>query len=341
MMDGWPAIFQKVPGMADSAVDRIGSLVEIRGLTRTFASRNGMFGKKRVMTAVADVTLDVPKGQVTGVVGESGCGKSTLARLVLRLLEANKGQVFFEGVDLSSLSAGALRQLRRRMQFVFQDPYSSIDPRYTIGAAVLEPLQVQGVVLSSGQATAKVNELMTMVGLNPTLAASYPHQLSGGQKQRVGIARALALHPSFLVLDEPTASLDVSIQAQIIALLEKLQQELGLTYLFISHDLGLVRYFCDRIVVMYLGRVVEVLPTARSQPCHPYTVALMESTFEPDPSRRRVITRLSGEIPDAFNPPPGCAYAARCPSATQRCQAERPPLVNTAGHELACHHPMG
>lgn len=336
----WPAIFQKVPGMVDSASDRTDNLVEVRGLTRTFASRNGLFGKKRVMTAVAQATLDVPRGQVTGVVGESGCGKSTLARLVLRLLEADSGQVFFEGVDLASLSTSALRQLRRRMQFVFQDPYSSIDPRYTIGAALLEPMQVQRVALSTAQATDKVNELMSMVGLNPTLAASYPHQLSGGQKQRVGIARALALHPSLLVLDEPTASLDVSIQAQIIALLEKLQQELGLTYLFISHDLGLVRYFCDRIVVMYLGRVVEVLPTARTRPCHPYTVALMESTFEPDPTKRRVITRLSGEIPDAFNPPPGCAYAARCPCASQRCQTERPPLVNTAGHELACHHPM-
>ncbi len=293
------------------------------------------------MTAVADVTLDIPRGQVTGVVGESGCGKSTLARLVLRLLDANRGQVVFDGVDLATLSAGALRPWRRRMQLVFQDPYSSIDPRYTIRAALLEPLLVQGVALNAQQTSDKVNALMAMVGLNPTLAASYPHQLSGGQKQRVGIARALALHPSFLVLDEPTASLDVSIQAQIIALLEQLRQDLGLTYLFISHDLGLVRYFCDRIVVMYLGRVVEVLPTARTPPRHPYTVALMESTFEPDPALRRVITRLSGEIPDAFNPPPGCAYAARCPAACERCRSERPPLVTLNGHELACHHPVG
>jgi oligopeptide/dipeptide ABC transporter ATP-binding protein len=327
--------------MADKAVDKPANLLEVRGLTRTFASRNGLFGKKRVMTAVGDVTLDVPRGKVTGVVGESGCGKSTLARLVLRLLDANQGTVSFDGVDLASLSAGALRQLRRHMQFVFQDPYSSIDPRYTIRAALLEPFLVQGEALGPTQATERVNTLMDMVGLNTSLAASYPHQLSGGQKQRVGIARALALHPSFLVLDEPTASLDVSIQAQIIALLEKLQRELGLTYLFISHDLGLVRYFCDRIVVMYLGRIVEVLPTARTSPSHPYTVALMESTFEPDPARRRVITRLSGEIPDAFNPPPGCAYAARCPVASERCRSERPQLMMRQGHELACHHPLG
>jgi oligopeptide/dipeptide ABC transporter ATP-binding protein len=187
------------------------------------------------------------------------------------------------------------------------------------------------------------DELMAMVGLNPALAQSLPHQLSGGQKQRVGIARALALQPQLLVLDEPTASLDVSIQAQIVGLLEGLQRELGLTYLFISHDLGLVRYFCHRIVVMYLGRIVEVLPTPRTPPRHPYTVALMESSFEADPTRRRVITRLSGEIPDAYKPPPGCAYAARCGSATERCRSERPALsLNNwrDGHEVACHHPQ-
>jgi oligopeptide/dipeptide ABC transporter ATP-binding protein len=325
--------------VAEALNDPGGNLLQVRGLTRTFSSRNGLFGKKRSMTAVADVNLDVPRGQVTGVVGESGCGKSTLARLVLRLLEADSGQVLFKGTDLASLSAGAMRRLRRRMQFVFQDPYSSIDPRYSVRAALLEPFVVQGEKLSEVAATEQVNRLMAMVGLNPALAQSFPHQLSGGQKQRVGIARALALQPAFLVLDEPTASLDVSIQAQIIALLEQLQRQLGLTYLFISHDLGLVRYFCDRIVVMYLGRIVEVLPSPDTPARHPYSVALMESTFEPDPAKRRVITRLSGEIPDAFNPPPGCAYAARCPNASDRCRSERPALTLTGGHELACHHP--
>jgi oligopeptide/dipeptide ABC transporter ATP-binding protein len=321
--------------MADTA-----NLVEIRTLTRQFTSRNGLFGKKRVMTAVSEVSLDVPRAKVTGVVGESGCGKSTLARLALRLIDASSGSVSFEGVDLASLPAGPLRKQRQRMQMVFQDPYSSIDPRYTVRAALLEPLVVQGVPLTAAQEADKVNALMIMVGLNPAMAASYPHQLSGGQKQRVGVARALALQPSFLVLDEPTASLDVSIQAQIIALLEKLRQDLGLTYLFISHDLSLVRYFCDRIVVMYLGRVVEVLPSATTPARHPYTRALMESTFEPDPVKRRVVTRLSGEIPDAFNLPSGCAYAARCPNASARCRSERPSLQTEGGHQLACHHPV-
>jgi oligopeptide/dipeptide ABC transporter ATP-binding protein len=325
--------------MADRPPKDTNALLEVRGLTKTFGSRNGLFGKKRVMTAVSDVTLAVPRGRVTAVVGESGCGKSTLARLVLRLLDASGGQVIFDGIDLAAQSAADLRQLRQRMQMVFQDPYSSIDPRYTVRAALLEPSQVQGFKLDAAAGDDKVDRLMTMVGLNPALAGSYPHQLSGGQKQRVGIARALALQPAFVVLDEPTASLDVSIQAQIIALLQKLQADLGLTYLFISHDLSLVRYFCDRIVVMYLGRVVEILPTAQTSPHHPYTRALMESTFEPDPQRRRVVTRLSGEIPDAFSLPAGCAYAARCPQASARCRTERPVLANVGGHELACHHP--
>ena len=326
--------------MADSGSPGAGNLVQVRGLTRSFASRNTLFGKKRVMTAVSDVTLDVPRARVTGVVGESGCGKSTLARLVLRLIEASSGRVVFDGTDLAVLPAAALRKVRRRMQLVFQDPYSSIDPRYTVRAALLEPARVQGLALDRGEATEKVDALMAMVGLNPALQGSYPHQLSGGQKQRVGIARALALHPAFLVLDEPTASLDVSIQAQIVALLEKLRQELGLTYLFISHDLSLVRYFCDRIVVMYLGRVVEVLPTAQATPRHPYTRALMDSNFEPDPARRRVITLLGGEIADAFNLPVGCAYAARCPRASERCRVERPALLDDGMHQLACHHPL-
>ncbi len=316
-------------------------LVEVTGLTRSFVSRKGLFGKPRTMTAVNNVNLQVPRGCVTGVVGESGCGKSTLARLVLRLLDASAGQVRFDGVDLAALPAGPLRLLRRKMQFVFQDPYSSIDPRYSVRMALLEPLQVQKIVLTRAQSDEKVEALMAMVGLNPALAWSFPHQLSGGQKQRLGIARALALQPSFLVLDEPTASLDVSIQAQIMALLEKLKQDLGLTYLFISHDLSLVRYFCDRIVVMYLGRIVEVLPTPTTRPQHPYTQTLMDSTFEPDPTRRRVVTRLTGEIPDAFNLPQGCAYAARCARASDQCRQVRPDLQSSSGHDVACHHPLG
>ncbi len=315
-------------------------LVSLKGLTRDFASGSGFLKPRRVMRAVDDVSLDIPRGSVTGVVGESGCGKSTLARLVLRLIAATSGTVTYDGADIGALPPAALRAMRRNMQMVFQDPYSAIDPRYTIRRALMEPFQVQRIAVPDP--AARLAELMDKVGLNPSLADSYPHQLSGGQKQRVGIARALALNPAFLVLDEPTASLDVSIQAQIIGLLEGLRRDLGLTYLFISHDLSLVRYFCDRMVVMYLGRVVEVLPQARDKPRHPYARALMDSHFEPDPARRKVVQMLKGEIPSPFNLPPGCAFAARCPAATSLCHEDRPALVmGDGGHQIACHHPMG
>ena len=314
------------------------TLVSIRDLTREYVSSKGLFGPKRSMRAVNAVSLDVPRGKVTGVVGESGCGKSTLARLVLRLIEATTGTVTVNGVDLAGLSARELRLIRRNMQMVFQDPYSAIDPRYTIRRALEEPFQVQGVPKGIGA----IEELVARVGLSPRMLESFPHQLSGGQKQRVGIARALALKPSFLVLDEPTASLDVSIQAQIVSLLEELKRDLGLTYLFISHDLSLVRYFCDRIVVMYLGRVVEILPTARAAPRHHYSRTLMDSHFAPDPTRRKQVTRLSGEIPSPSSQLPGCAFAARCAAATDHCRTVRPELVrDAAGHETACHHPVG
>ncbi len=316
-------------------------LVTLRGLGKRFESRKGLFGKARAMMAVSDVTLDIPRGKVTGVVGESGCGKSTLARLVLRLLEPSAGEIQFDNVNLRALSAPTLRRLRRRMQMVFQDPYSAIDPRYSMADALLEPFQIQGIKLGAAEARAKVESLLAMVGLGAQMATSYPHQLSGGQRQRIGIARALALEPDFLVLDEPTASLDVSIQAQIISLLEKLQAELGLTYLFISHDLGLVRYFCDRIVVMYLGRVVEILPDPQAAPRHPYTRTLLESNFVPDPTQRREIRRLTGEIASAFDLPPGCAFAARCPNADDLCRRVRPELItDPGGHASACHHPL-
>jgi oligopeptide/dipeptide ABC transporter ATP-binding protein len=316
------------------------NLVVIRNLTREFHSQAGLFGKRRVLRAVTDVSLDIPAGKVTGVVGESGCGKSTLARLVLRLLDASSGNVVFDGTDLASLPTSRLRQFRRRMQMVFQDPYSSIDPRYTVREALLEPLQVQGVRLTREEADKEVDRLMEIVGLSNRLRDCYPHQLSGGQKQRIGIARALSLKPDFLVLDEPTASLDVSIQAQIVNLLEDLKSQLGLTYLFISHDLELVRYFCDQIVVMYLGRIVEIMQSTGTGPRHPYTQALLDSTFEPDPKHRRPIASLKGEITSAFQLPNGCAFAARCPRSSDLCLRERPALTADAdGHVVACHHP--
>ncbi|WP_054006618.1 ABC transporter ATP-binding protein [Cypionkella psychrotolerans] len=310
-------------------------MLQIEALTKRFQTGGGFLKRPRAMLAVRDVSLTIAKGEVVGVVGESGCGKSTLARLVLRLLEPTSGRVLMDGTDLTHLHPSALRAARKRMAMVFQDPYSSLDPRFSVTDVLTEPFTVQRRPLPPGQ----IAEMLTAVGLPPEMATSHPHQLSGGQRQRVGIARALALRPEFVVLDEPTASLDVSIQAQIIDLLAGLRDQMGLTYLFISHDLGLVRYFCDRIVVMYLGAVVEVLPTAHAKPRHPYTRALIDSGFAPDPTRRRAIAPLSGEIPSPFDLPPGCAFAGRCPRASDRCRTERPVLDATT-HPTACFHPL-
>ncbi|OYU47188.1 MAG: peptide ABC transporter ATP-binding protein [Rhizobiales bacterium PAR1] len=320
--------------------DRAAPLVVLDSVSRSYSAGGGLFRPRRTMQAVDQVTLALQRGEITGVVGESGCGKSTLARLITGLIAPSAGHVRFEDADLATLGAPALRAMRRRMQMVFQDPYSSIDPRFSIRDAVLEPFEVQGIGLTEAEADARVAALLTMVGLDPSLGGNYPHHLSGGQKQRVGIARALALEPSLVVLDEPTASLDVSIQAQIIALLEALHARLGLTYVFISHDLRLVRYFCTRIVVMYLGAVVEILPEPQARPRHPYTLALMASTFVPDPTRRREVQPITGEIASPYDRPPGCAFAARCPRASALCRSERPLLVETAGHAIACHHPL-
>ena len=311
-------------------------LIRIEHLTKRFQSGGGLLARPRAMLAVRDVSLDIARGEALGVVGESGCGKSTLARLVLRLIEPTSGRVSFDGTDITALPPAALRRMRRRMAMVFQDPYSSLDPRHSLTQVLAEPFRVQRQPLPSGTIPA----LLAQVGLPEGLADSHPHQLSGGQRQRVGIARALALRPDFVVLDEPTASLDVSIQAQIIALLADLRDRMGLTYLFISHDLGLVRYFCDRIVVMYLGAVVEVLPDPAAAPRHPYTRALMEARFAPDPAQRKQIAPLTGEIPSPFALPPGCAFAARCPRATDRCRRESPALSADPAHPVACFHPL-
>lgn len=312
------------------------NLMEVRDLTKRFTAPGGPFRKARHMHAVNGVSFDLPRGRTIGVVGESGCGKSTLARLILRLIEPTSGAVRFDGDDLLSKPAGEMRRLRARMQMVFQDPYSAIDPRYTVARAVTEAFVVQNRKPEPDE----VGALLTMVGLNPGLASSFPHQISGGQKQRVGIARALALRPDLLVLDEPTASLDVSVQAQIVSLLEGLRTDLGLTYLFISHDLSLVRYFCDEILVMYLGRVVEALPDTDRPARHPYTRTLMDSTFAPDPAMRRVIAPLEGEVPSPFDLPPGCAFADRCQQATALCREKVPDLSPRGSHPVACHHPM-
>lgn len=317
------------------------ALLEVQNLSKQFTSQRGLFSRARSMHAVNDVSFRVPKGRVIGVVGESGCGKSTLARLILRLIEPSGGTIQFDGLDLLKQRPAEMRRLRARMQMVFQDPYSAIDPRYTIAEAVLEPFRIQGPRITPAEATEKVAALLEMVGLSAQTANSYPHQLSGGQKQRVGIARALALKPGLLVLDEPTASLDVSVQAQIVNLLERLRDELSLTYLFVSHDLSLVKYFCDEVLVMYMGRVVESLPRTDTPARHPYTKSLLDSTFEPDPKRRRRITPLAGEVPSPFDLGPGCAFASRCPLASERCWIETPILSdNGDGHAVACHNPI-
>lgn len=312
-------------------------LLSTEALSKRFELPGGFLSRPRQMMAVRNVDLAIPRGGVTGIVGESGCGKSTLARLLLRLIEPTSGMVQFEGTPLPDLSRRDMRLMRRRMAMVFQDPYSSLDPRFTIAECLREPFQVQGLPVPEG----RIDALLQQVGLPVQMKNAFPHHLSGGQRQRVGIARALALNPQMIVLDEPTASLDVSIQAQIISLLEALKAELGLTYIFISHDLGLVRYFCDRIVVMYLGSIVEELPEPKRAPRHPYTRALLDSNFVPDPRQRKEVVPLSGEIPSAFNLPSGCAFAVRCPAASERCSRETPVLQTGAdGHRVACFNPL-
>jgi peptide/nickel transport system ATP-binding protein len=321
-----------------------GPLVEVERLKVYFPIKSGLILDRHIgdIRAVDDVSLTIRRGETLGIVGESGCGKSTVGRTILRLYEPTEGRIVFDGRDISKLDEKELRPLRRRMQMVFQDPYASLNPRHSVGRIVGEPLRSHGLA-NRRESAGRVRELLRTVGLPQDAAGRYPHEFSGGQRQRIGLARALALNPDFIVADEPVSALDVSIQAQIINLFEQLQEEFELTYLFIAHDLAVVRHISDRIAVMYLGWVVEVSPAAElyENPLHPYTISLLSAVPIPDPiiERQRESILLAGDLPSPANPPAACRFHTRCPFVQPtRCREEVPPLRKLAdGHEVACH----
>ena len=321
-------------------------LLSVSGLTKHFPVKRGIVFQSAVGTvrAVDGLSFDVAPGETLALVGESGCGKSTTGRLVLRLIEATEGTIRFAGRDVRGLSRGALRDLRRDMQIIFQDPYASLNPRLTVGETLAEPLRLHG--LASGAALRRrIDELLGEVGLSAWHALRYPHEFSGGQRQRIGIARALASQPKLIVCDEPVSALDVSIQAQVINLMQDLKGKFGLSYIFIAHDLAVVRHISDRVAVMYLGKIVELAPKRSlfARPRHPYTQALLSAVPVPDPTAQRARIRLAGDVPSPLNPPKGCRFHTRCAHAQDRCRSEEPllrPLQDGAGAEgqvVACH----
>ncbi|MBI1292011.1 dipeptide ABC transporter ATP-binding protein [bacterium] len=319
------------------------TLLDVRDLSKHFPVGGGFFrGSKALVRAVEQVSFTVNEGETLGLVGESGCGKSTLGRTLLRLEEATSGTVRFGDKDVLKASRSELFALRRDMQMVFQDPYSSLNPRLTVGESVAEPLEIHRIG-SRRERREMVRELFRKVGLRDEMLDRFPNEFSGGQRQRVGLARALALRPRLIVADEPVSALDVSVQAQVLNLMAALQREFGLTYIFISHDLSVVDYISDRIAVMYLGRIVEIGPRERvfRQTAHPYSRALIASSPIPDPTRRGESSVIRGEIASPLNPPSGCAFNPRCPLATEQCLRERPellPVLGDASHQTACHH---
>jgi len=316
-------------------------LLEARGIATHFSVKKGLFGTRATVKAVDGVSLTVHPGETVGLVGESGCGKSTLGRTLLRLIEPTAGTLHFEGQDITQLPPRALRPLRRRMQMIFQDPYASLNPRMRVRDIVGEALDIHGLASSPSDREDQVQSLLRRVGLRADQAGRYPHEFSGGQRQRVGIARALAVSPRFIVADEPISALDVSIQAQIVNLLRDLQDELGLAFLFVAHDLTIVQWISHRVAVMYLGRIVEEGPSEGlyTAPMHPYTRALLSAVPVPDPALRRPRIVLEGDVPSPLNPPAGCTFHPRCPIAERgRCDVEAPVLRELRPrHRVACH----
>ena len=318
-------------------------LLEVRGLKMHFPITEGIIATRKVgeVKAVDGVNLTIGRGETLGLVGESGCGKTTMGRCILRLETPTEGAILYDGVDIAGLDRRALTALRRRIQVIFQDPYSSLNPRQKVGTILSEPMKVHGIERDAKRREAKVRELLSVCGLNPNFADRYPHEMSGGQRQRVGIARALAVDPEFIVCDEAVSALDVSIQAQIINLLEDLREKFNLTYLFIAHDLSVVRHLCQRVAVMYLGHVVELASCDEvfDNPLHPYTKALLAAVPVPDPTVEadRTFQPLTGEVPSPINPPPGCVFHPRCPIAVGSCRQEIPELRELRpGHWVAC-----
>ncbi|MER0448061.1 dipeptide ABC transporter ATP-binding protein [Streptomyces sp. Edi4] len=342
----------EVEAILDARVDRGEPILQVRNLVKHFPLTSGILVKKQVgaVKAVDDISFDLYQGETLGIVGESGCGKSTVAKLLMTLEQATSGEVFYKGQDITKLSGRALKAVRRNIQMVFQDPYTSLNPRMTVGDIIGEPFDIHPEVAPKGDRRRKVQELLDVVGLNPEYINRYPHQFSGGQRQRIGIARGLALHPEIIICDEPVSALDVSVQAQVINLMGKLQDEFNLSYLFIAHDLSIVRHISDRVGVMYLGKMAEIGTDQQiyEHPTHPYTQALLSAVPVPDPDarehRERII--LTGDVPSPANPPSGCRFRTRCWKAQDRCATELPLLAiperfqgldSPVAHESACH----
>lgn len=318
-------------------------ILQVKNLVKRFESGGGFLGgKKTIVRAVNDVSFSVARGQSVGLVGESGCGKSTVARTLLRLVEPDEGSIIFDGVDLRKASTSQMRLLRQRIQIVFQDPYASLNPRRTVRQSLAEPLYVHRLG-SASQIEAKIQSTIQEVGLPVSALDRYPHEFSGGQRQRIGIARALVLDPELIIADEPVSALDVSVQAQILQLLDRLKRERGLSFVFVSHDLGVIRHFCDTVCVMYLGRIIEQGPTQQvlDAPMHPYSRVLRDSSPVPDPKARIRLSKISGEIPSPTNLPSGCTFHPRCARAKPNCSVKLPPLeTKRSGRAVACFYPI-